>query len=227
MKVVTSVGVFLLIFLTSTTLVESSPSVYLVESLSYSWQGIYKEISDPELHYKRIGEPDSSGDYSFLYREPDHNNTWTFGDGKDLSTVDPIFRAPAIAGKPTSTQWKHLREGNTWDFKVVEVKNIGAEELKKKLKEGYVTEEGTIFCWRTRSKAVQIIPKDDCRICNINRDCDSGQDEANCPAYVAPSFEIPIYCTLVVLLTSRQKSFSGCQFPASWGQGFTSWWASQ
>ena len=69
-----------------------------------------------------------------------------------------------------------------------------------------VTEEGTIFCWgkqegcRYNGKGLLKIPKSDCRRCNLIADCDSGFDEANCPPYVAPSFELPIYCTLVFLL---------------------------
>ena len=45
-------GVFLLLFLTSTTLVAASPSVYLVESVGFD--GIYEERSNPRLHYKEI-----------------------------------------------------------------------------------------------------------------------------------------------------------------------------
>ena len=72
-----------------------------------------------------------------------------------------------------------------------------------------MTEEGIIFCWgkvegcwsrQGTGKELLKIPKGDCRRCNLIKDCDSGLDEDNCPAYVAPSFELPIYCTLVVLL---------------------------
>ena len=54
--------------------------------------------------------------------------------------------------------------------------------------------------WQRTGKGLLKIPKGDCRRCNLIKDCDSGLDEDNCPAYVAPSFELPIYCTLVVLL---------------------------
>ena len=87
MKGLTSVGVFLLLFLTSTALVAASPSIYLVKSLTY-FNGIYEERSDPRLHYKQIGEPDEYGDYRFLYTEPDHPDTWTFVSGTDFSTVE-------------------------------------------------------------------------------------------------------------------------------------------
>ena len=72
MKGLTSMGMFLLIFLMSTAFVTSSSSVYVVEGLieeHYGFGGIYEEISDPRLHYKRTGLP------AFLYREPDHPDT--------------------------------------------------------------------------------------------------------------------------------------------------------
>ena len=67
MKGQTSVGVFLLIFLTSTAIVAASPSAYLVRGEFTG--GIFEERSDPRLHYKRTGLP------AFLYREPDHSDT--------------------------------------------------------------------------------------------------------------------------------------------------------
>ena len=51
---------------------------------------------------------------------------------------------------------------NLLSFKIVEVNNIEAYELEKKLKEGYKTEEGNILC-QGRSKEMLIIQKDDCR----------------------------------------------------------------
>ena len=71
MKGLTSMGVFLLIFLMSTGLVASSSSVYVVEGWPVG--GIYEERSDPRLHYKRSGLP------TFLYREP---AGWGLGGGE-------------------------------------------------------------------------------------------------------------------------------------------------
>ena len=62
----------MLIFLTSTALVAASPSLYLVEGNYFD--GIYEEISDPRLHYKRIGEPGKYGDYRFLCTVPSGQN---------------------------------------------------------------------------------------------------------------------------------------------------------
>ena len=98
-KGLTSMGVFLLLFLLSIALAASLPSVYVVEESDGGWwfdyDGIYEERSNPKLHYKRIGGPGRDGDYRFLYTEPDHPDTWSFGKGKDLSDVTTIFRAPA------------------------------------------------------------------------------------------------------------------------------------
>ena len=85
MKGLASVGVFLLLFLTSTTLVAASPSVYLVESVGFG--GIYEEISNPRLHYKEIAQRHYYY-YEFLYTEPHHPETWTFGSGTDFCTVE-------------------------------------------------------------------------------------------------------------------------------------------
>ena len=148
--------------------------------------------------------------YRFLYTERDHPDTWTFGFEKsgcsisNLSSVEPRYRAPASAGKPASTQWKDLESGESYDWKVVEVKNIGANELEKRIwrEGGYETEEGTIICWRT--SRVLIITKDDCQRCNINRDCDSGFDEDNCPLGCSTNDQIlifsPIFSDLVCIL---------------------------
>ena len=32
------------------------------------------------------------------------------------------------------------------------------------------------------------------------KDCADGRDELNCPAYVLPSFELPVYCCLLALV---------------------------
>ena len=39
-----------------------------------------------------------------------------------------------------------------------------------------------------------------CERCNLIPDCVTDIDERNCPVYTSPSFELPIYCCLVVLL---------------------------
>ena len=166
----TSVGVFLLLFLVSTALVAASPLVYVVQGY-WQFDGIYEETNDTKLIYKRVSQlninnsaflnsdPDHPDSWTFLYSEPDHPDTWTFGmipwylDGQDFFSVRPLWRAPASAGKPASTQWKRVGPGApelrsfvgediaVLNLKVVEVKNIGADELEKKLKEGYKTEE--------------------------------------------------------------------------------------
>ena len=39
-----------------------------------------------------------------------------------------------------------------------------------------------------------------CERCNKIKQCESGFDERGCPAYVSPSFELPVYCCIVILI---------------------------
>ena len=133
MKGLPSVGVFLLLFLTSTALSAMLPSLYIAEdheNVLYDRRPkIYEKRSHPRLHYKTLTRP-----YRFLYQEPDHPDTWTIGEGANFSNVKPFLRSPASAGKPPSTHWRHLRQFREFHLlKFVEVKNIGADELNKKL----------------------------------------------------------------------------------------------
>ena len=118
MKGLTSLGVLLLLFLGNTTQVAASPSVFVVDGIH-----IYEERSDPRLHYELITPLPSWPNLraNFLYTEIDHPDTWTLGNGDDLSTVKPSY--------PTTTCW----EGEDFprELEVIEVKNIDAHELKK------------------------------------------------------------------------------------------------
>ena len=62
-----------------------------------------------------------------------------------------------------------------------------------------IMEQGLIFCEGSKERWL-ILGKSDCRRCNKFKDCAGGHDELNCPAYVSPSFELPVYCCLLVLL---------------------------
>ena len=45
-----------------------------------------------------------------------------------------------------------------------------------------------------------ILDSNDCKRCNKIKDCATGIDELDCPPFVSPSFELPLYCCLVVLV---------------------------
>ena len=65
-----------------------------------------------------------------------------------------------------------MRTNDTVDIKVVEVKNVSADEFKKKLeKEDVIDEEGNIICLNTEGdlKTTLIIPTDDSRLCDMNQ----------------------------------------------------------
>ena len=80
--------------------------------------------------------------------------------------------------------------------------NITREEHKAGLAQN---DQGTIACKRKRDVERVILEKDACEFCNLVPDCDfeiggTGFDELGCPVYTSPSFEYPIYCSLVVLV---------------------------
>ena len=95
-------------------------SIYRVKGTYKSiYDGGYVENRQPELHYKRLGEADSKGNYRFLYTDSRRPNTWILGWGKTLSTAEAWFRAPAVEGRPPSTGWSWVwgywsREGRRW-----------------------------------------------------------------------------------------------------------------
>ena len=60
-------------------------------------------------------------------------------------------------------------------------------------------DQGNIVCKSLETKWI-ILPLDNCKRCNRIKDCPTGIDEFNCPPYVSPSFELPVYCCLVVLI---------------------------
>ena len=152
----TNMGVVLLLFLLKAAL--ATPSLYVVtlsrsllvlpvcgETVFYdhdldSTLGIYEEKREPELHYKKVGEPDSSGNYRFLYTDSRHPQTWILGKGRTFSTaaaaiaadnknkfqaaayyknkLQAVYRAPAKTGRQALTQWSEVhdfsREGEEW-----------------------------------------------------------------------------------------------------------------
>ena len=177
--------------------VAPASSVYVVDGV------VFEERSDPRLHYRRINLPPEGYNWrytcDFLYTELDHLDTWILGRGADLSTVKPIYRAPAREGKPTSTYWEHVNKTFFAPFKVFEVKNIGAHELKE-IMEGVedVIVKGNIICQGNNGKKL-VIPKDcgycdnECQSCNGIKDCTLGLDERDCSPNVTPSSEPSVY----------------------------------
>ena len=69
--------------------------------------------------------------------------------------------------------------------------------------EGAITEHEVVRK-KPRSSADQeswlIFSTNDCKRCNKIDDCANDIDELDCPAYVSPSFELPVICCLVVLI---------------------------
>ena len=72
---------------------------------------------------------------------------------------------------------------------------------RKELGEGHAKDyQGTIACWKKGDKEWVILDENACERCNLVPDCDTEFDEVGCPVYTSPSFEYPIYCSLVVLI---------------------------
>ena len=66
-------------------------------------------------------------------------------------------------------------------------------------------DQDTIVCRKWRDVEWLILDKDSCEYCNLVPNCDfeidgKAFDEYGCPVYTSPSFEYPIYCSLVVLI---------------------------
>ena len=66
-------------------------------------------------------------------------------------------------------------------------------------------DQDTIACRKRRNEEWLILEKDACEYCNLVPDCEVkidgvAMDELGCPVYTSPSFEYPIYCSLVVLI---------------------------
>ena len=175
----------------------TTPSIYFVShysSDSYIYTGVYEEKREPELHYKKLGEPDWRGDYWFLYTDSRRPQTWIIGFGKTFSTVQARYRAPARAGRPAVTQWSYVHDGSregeekgSSDYEPfvrvvgVERRNITGEELAEQLEGGedIVTEEYIICNSTEQSKPRLIISKcsDDPLHCDGVHNCESGADE--------------------------------------------------
>ena len=176
--------VLLLLFPMKAALATSS--VYVVTGISSFFDGIYEEKREPELHYKKVGEADSGGNYDFLYTDSRRPQTWILGEGKTFSATWAKVRAPAIAGRPVVTQWSYVgngrREGKEEGIPLPHIRvvgvetNITGEELEKRIDrwEDIVTEE-YIIC-RDHQSELQIILRNsnDAAYCNAFADCESG-----------------------------------------------------
>ena len=167
-------------------------SIYRVKGTYKSiYDGGYVENRQPELHYKRLGEADSKGNYRFLYTDSRRPNTWILGWGKTLSTAEAWFRAPAVEGRPPATGWSWVwgywsREGKEVGdprpkIRVVGVgeTNITSEEFERQLEGGEeIVSEKYIICNSTNETRL-IISKnsDDPFYCDGVQHCESGADE--------------------------------------------------
>ena len=102
----------LLLFLGSATTVV--PSLHVVTGPSSSFNGVYQERREPQLHFKRLGEAAWCGDI-FLYTDNRRPNTWILGQGWNVTTARASYRAPAVDGRPPITGWSYVddesREG--------------------------------------------------------------------------------------------------------------------
>ena len=204
----------LLLFLGSVASVV--PSLHVeTGAYSYLYNDVYEERREPELHFQRLSEADQFGKYRFLYTDSRRPNTWILGAGVNVTTARAEFRAPAVYGRPPITGWSDVwdesREGGEEGIPEPEIRVVGVEtkitgeELRKQLEkrgEDVVTEEYTICDAPGSSKIKRniFLKSLDCVRCNQVPDCASKIDEQGCPAYTSPSFEYPIYCSLVVLI---------------------------
>ena len=98
-------------------------------------------------------------------------------------------------------------ESNCMFFELCQYATLNKSSQKVKLpKDGkwnaydIEDEEGNVACRSSTTKKWIILGFDQCKRCNKVEDCNSSIDEISCPVYVAPSFELPIYCCLVVLV---------------------------
>ena len=105
-------SVVLLLFLVKVALADHS--VYVVDiDGTYSYDGVYEEKMEPELHYKRIGGATYLGDnyhffytdifhgrYHFLYTDSRRPQTWILGiHSKSEKVCGPAFSVKQICGK--------------------------------------------------------------------------------------------------------------------------------
>ena len=182
------------------------PSLHVVTGTN-SYNGVYQERREPELHFKRLGEADQYGDPGdFLYTDNRRPNTWILGRGDNVTTAQAMYRAPAVDGRPAITGWSYVWDGEWGErdgsrvgreeegspvplIRVVGVEtNITGEELTdqwNKAGTDVVTEEYIICDARGSSPARIIIFKSskDPAYCNAvpQSPCKSGSSVNNEP----------------------------------------------
>ena len=123
-------GLALFLFLVKAGSAAPAPSQYNVTG-ALSYNGVYQEVREPELHYKKLGGADNLGLDSFLYKGSQHGDTWIIGFGKTLSVARAHYRAPAVEGRPPVDQWGFVvdgsREGREKGNPKPEIKVVGVE----------------------------------------------------------------------------------------------------
>ena len=125
-------GLALLLFLVKAGSAASAPSQYNVTGAG-SYNGVYEEESEPELHYKKLGGAHNLGlrYYNFLYKGSQRGDTWILGRGETLSTAKAWYRAPAVEGRPLASQWGWVvdgsREGREEGIPKPKIKVVGVE----------------------------------------------------------------------------------------------------
>ena len=110
------------------------------------------------IYYKKVSQAGSEGYFNFLYTHSRYPNTLILGEGWNLSTAVALYRAPAVEGNSSVTQWFYVwdstKEGRPvdkgWpttprpDMRVEPLDaNITGEDLREQLQRGedFVTEE--------------------------------------------------------------------------------------
>ena len=89
-------------------------------------------------------------------------------------------------------------------FVTVRLNSKSVQITRKQWEAGGAITEHEVVRKKPRSSADQdswlIFSTNDCKRCNKIDDCANDIDELDCPAYVSPSFELPVICYLVVLI---------------------------
>ena len=110
---------FLLLCLPLIWQVEAQPKVFLVKAEGYR-DGLYAEEGEGANHrWKKLGEADKKGRYSYIYRGTERADTWVVGRGQTFEERVAVFKAPAGGGDrlPPEEGWQWVDDGSSRDGK--------------------------------------------------------------------------------------------------------------
>ena len=108
-------SVLIVILFLARRIAGSAYNVYVVTGAG-SYNGVYEEKREPELHYKKLGGAVYDENYALLYKGKQHglyghHGTWILGIGRTLSTAYAWYRAPAYSDKIVpADQWNAVRD---------------------------------------------------------------------------------------------------------------------